>query len=336
MQQDQRRVQQDQPKKAMLHRELTRAALRALVELVRWSEESCSELLAHDGIGTLLSLYTSASLRVRALAVEVLALLLLNPKHFATLSSMDAYEDRVLRGLCAYVRHGCSGAQKCGVDDVRCASASLIRKLSEGGAGRGLLWACMRAPADADAKTGRDREKARKAERALLESLKSDAERSPGGMAGGVLHGWLGKLNQNGRAFNPQDWRERVCVCRDGVWSYVSEKKDKVGLLKMFDLDEVRSVVSAGALALQAGREHAFKLVLDGKPPITFAEARGYCQVRGRGRRCRAAAVRCARRRSPRSSCPPCSQSTARPNGGASHSKNLSMSPSRTKVFPAK
>ena len=247
--------------------------LDALVELVRWSEESCSELLAHDGIGTLLSLYTSASLRVRALAVEVLALLLLNPKNFATLNSMDAYEDRVLRGLCAYVRHGCSGAQKCGADDVRCAAASLIRKLSEGGAGRGLLWACMRAPADADAKSGRDREKARKAERALLESLKSDAERSPGGMAGGVLHGWLGKLNQNGRAFNPQDWRERLCVCRDGVWSYVSEKKDKVGLLKMFDLDEVRSVVSAGALALQAGREHAFKLVLDGKPPITFAAA---------------------------------------------------------------
>ena len=39
-----------------------------------------------------------------------------------------------------------------------------------------------------------------------------------------VVHGWLAKLNSGGVPTDANDWRQRLCLCVDGVWSLISEK----------------------------------------------------------------------------------------------------------------
>ena len=119
--------------------------LDALKELVRWSEESCAEVLNHNGLSVLLGLRSSASLRVRALSVQVLSVLLLNPKKLSILNKSDVFTDDVLRGLCAYVKQRCAGLLNAAdAAQVSFEAAILIRKLTDAGLRQGLMWECLR------------------------------------------------------------------------------------------------------------------------------------------------------------------------------------------------
>ena len=118
--------------------------LDALYELVRWDQVACIVLVEQQGISLLLDLGASASLRVRAQAVQVLSLVLLNPKKFPKLKLDDlSYSDEILRGLCHYVEQPCSSQHAVGVEEVSYQAASLIRQLSQAMSARGRSWECM-------------------------------------------------------------------------------------------------------------------------------------------------------------------------------------------------
>jgi CRP-like cAMP-binding protein len=118
--------------------------LDALYELVRWDQDACIVLVEQQGISLLLDLGSSASLRVRAQAVQVLSLVLLNPKKFPKLKLDDfSYSDEILRGLCHYVEQPCSSQHAVGVEQVSYQAASLIRQLSQALSARGRSWECM-------------------------------------------------------------------------------------------------------------------------------------------------------------------------------------------------
>jgi CRP-like cAMP-binding protein len=120
--------------------------LDALCECVRWNQDACVELVEQRGISLLLNLRASASLRVRGQAVQVLSLVLLNPKKFPKFNLDDScFTDQILRGLCYYVEQPCSTEHAAGVEQVSYEAASLIRRLSQTLSARGLTWECMRS-----------------------------------------------------------------------------------------------------------------------------------------------------------------------------------------------
>ena len=82
------------------------------------------------------------------------------------------------------------------------------------------------------------------------------------------LHGWLYKLNGGGDPYQEGHWRERLCVCKDGAWSYVSEKSAG-GMVKMFEVVNCRQLMRASYP--HAGQEHAFELFFLDDSSITFA-----------------------------------------------------------------
>ena len=121
----------------------------------------------------------------------------------------------------------------------------------------------------AQAKTLEQRQKTRQAEQALLESWNErweDEGQSSQNM--NSVHGWLYKLNGGGDPYQEGHWRERLCVCKDGAWSYVSEKSAG-GMVKMFEVVNCRQLMRASYP--HAGREHAFELFFLDDSSITFA-----------------------------------------------------------------
>ena len=118
--------------------------LDALAELVRWSEQSCADLVQHNGIQVLLGMRKSASIRGRLQAISVLSLLLLNPKKFNYCEDIDFITDEILLGLCAFVDQPTTLANSASTEEVSFQAATLIRRLTELSSSKGLIWECLR------------------------------------------------------------------------------------------------------------------------------------------------------------------------------------------------
>jgi len=119
-------------------------------------------------------------------------------------------------------------------------------------------------------KTEDDRKRRKAAEASLLHTLsrlKKEKE-SEGKHASTVLHGWLWKLNSSGAPSSPESWRHRLCLCADGVMSYISEKNagqtQKVCNLANISEAELASYP-------EANKHHAFILSFFNNQSITFA-----------------------------------------------------------------
>ena len=113
-------------------------------------------------------------------------------------------------------------------------------------------------------KTEDDKKAAKQAEAQLLAQL----EALPHGESHHTVSGWLSKLNSTGDGDKAGDWRERLCLCIDGVWSYISEKKAGQ-VVKVCDLINCAGIVQTAYP--QGGRPHAFVLSFYDGSSITFA-----------------------------------------------------------------